>query len=282
MTEREVPAIRIEALLDLPHEYEWWTELRRGGGGLLGDDVTLWREVDDHPGYDKVMRWLGKGVAADERPRAAKSLLTASLLPDVVHAACGVERAVALLGMHLDEAQRRVNTLRVHFDRDQVGPDIMLSSTLSVSHALSDVVLWTRALFERVQRNDRVNHSSYKVGLLPALAENGVHERVAAAYARLLADAGDVRTFANYTAHHSGLPGPEPRAEVGEDWEVWMKVPSPPPEPNDYAPETLTFHGGPKAGDFAGNTLSAVAAFVDEVLAAFRAASKGVVRGWAT
>lgn len=254
----------------LSHTSRWWAELLFPGG-VLGGEPDRWNPVDGHPGYAKTMSWLEEqGVEPADRPLQAKQLLTQSLLPDLVHAASGVERAAVLVRQHTAETQAWVDEFLPRSEAALAGRQVHAMDVLSTSLAFSEVVLWVRMLLDRIDRIDPTDRK-YRVGLLPALAPGQVRDRVSRAADILRAELSGVRALANYTAHHSALPFPGAAADVAGDGTVSLRVPKPPP-PDVYPPELLTYDGRQTAIPYSDGLLSAVAGFIDETIAAFREA----------
>ncbi len=261
-------------MLNLPRTTRWWGELLGADGQPIGSDLPLWASVKEHPGYAAASAWLDKqDVPQAERPERVKALLTSSLLPDLVHAASGVERAIALLQRHTAETQRWVDeVLKPKYRRPEVGSRVHAQEVLSASLALSDSVAWVRAFLDRIDRG--VPGRRYRVGLMPALASGPLCDRVTSAHELLERELGDVRKLANYTIHHSALPYAGAPADIDEEWRVSLMVPNP-PKPDVYAPELLTYHGCPTAGHYTTALLDAVSKFMDETIAAFKESTGG-------
>lgn len=258
----------MRSILLLRHTTRWWAEMLFPGG-YLGDDLSLWASVEEHPGYRATLDWLERqGLTPSDRPARAKSLLTRSLLPDLIHAASGLERAVELLKYHTAETQDWVDEiLRPKGDLNP-GSQVHAADVTAASLAFSDVLLWTRNILDRIDRSEP--GTKRRLGLLPALAPGELQGRVSSSTRLFREKTQGVRRLANYTAHHSALPFPGAAADIDDNWKVSLRVPDP-PEPDVYAPETLTFNGSWTAVEYADRLLEAAVELVDGVLEAFRA-----------
>lgn len=253
----------------LPYQNKWWSRLLTAEG-ILGQDATLWRSLEDHPGFSMAHAWLvDAGESEIDAHRGAQQMLTESLLVDVVDAACGIERAAALLQVHTRETQAWVDQyLRPQFDSAAPGSSVAAQDVRSTSHALTDLYWWVRCFTERVVREDRRNRRRYKVGLLPAIADGSLRQRVQSAFDEFQGEMLGARETANYAGHHSAIPEPGASAQVAPDFLVSMRVPDP-PDRNVYSYRLLTFANGLSAVEFADHCMRTVAKFMDLVITAF-------------
>jgi hypothetical protein len=138
---------------------------------------------------------------------------------------------------------------------------------MSASQAITDVVMWARALTERMRRWHR-GSGWPEIGLIPALADGPLLEGIQMAYLDFLTRTEGMRPLANYAAHHAALPYAGAAARLDPDWAVSLPVPDP-PTGDVFCPELLTYDSKLTAGQYADDLLRAVDDFVTSLLDAF-------------
>jgi hypothetical protein len=274
--------------------YDRWLRCRMYQLDFWGE---LWKIP---PGHPDAAGWAGlaadRGVAAFD-DADLKHRITRGLLPEVIHAAGGVELAVARIREALIEAQ---------LWSDQVtpkptGPNAHFAApTLAeAGFAFTELVVWTRTLFERVSRRERVTVTrssrwflrkvprfrtrakpkAMEVGLLPSLANSPLRDSVRAAFLTLAKATRGTREWSNYGLHY-GLPlGPSTLfAEADSAGKVSVRLPNPPSK-RLMTWEAYEFTQGLELLPYAESIVAAVADFVDTTLIAFAAARPTRVGG---
>jgi hypothetical protein len=181
------------------------------------------------------------------------------LLAEVLYAAGGVERELRELRKTHDDARQLAGreppppTVRLQVEPDPAAPPVRPTARTLVaarpqreaSYCFINLLSWARLTVERTDRPHKPGTSG-RTGLLPALPQGVLHDRVEAALQHLRTALKDSRSLSSYAFHVGALPGKElPDQDiplVGEDHDILA-----------YAKELMT----------------ATEAFVDRVLDAF-------------
>jgi len=192
--------------------------------------------------------------------------LTHDLLDDVLAAAGGIEHSYNQLRHALADGQTAVDRhvritpgVRHHFHSYEI---------VDASYAFSNMLTWTRALEDRVERREPRGLKLPNQGLLPALRPKRLRKHVQAAFDRFrLGHAAEVRHLANFTLH----AGQARRAfQPGDatDGDLRLQIPDRVTERvSTYL--CVTFNEARDALTFASELWEQVSAFIDDLLGAF-------------
>ncbi len=250
--------------------YDRW--MMRVGERQLGAWGEHWADISNTKQY------------ADWRPLAENRLgpggmwyfMTRELLPEVIHAAGGVEREYALLQAAMADVQRfgeEAATRHPYTDpaaKWPLGKNVTPKSMRDVSYSFADMLTWARATEERTDRRYKPGGRE-RAGLLPALAPGPLHDAVKAALKDLRAALRDARFFANYMLHSGAVPGGgTPRAEILPDGRVIARLPDPVPGPV-LTWEQFKFTENRDMLTYAAELMTSTEAFTEKVLEAFEA-----------
>ena len=242
--------------------------------------AELWASARTHPDFPAWQQLHGsRGVKADAG--TIKYYMTRGLIREVMYAASGVERELHRLEAALVEAQAWVDERVSPLGGDELKPtEPMLWGTPSMadaSYAFINLLTWARTVRERVDRKGPPK-SGTRVGLLPALRPVRLRDRIAKALLALDQALRGTRDLANYALHAGNLPNSSsPMAEVEDDGQILFLIPDP-VSGRIITCEQFTFDQRRDALTYGRSVMQAVAAFMDEMLAAFEASVPKRVR----
>jgi hypothetical protein len=249
--------------------YAGW--MYRHAKGNLGFGAELWLPANQLPDY-KAWRALAERQGEDPDQALIGYRMTWMLLHEVTWAAGGVEVELARIRAGMAEAQSWSDEhegWRAHF--------IGAPSLSATYYAFVNLLTWTRAVVERVSRQDR----GVPAGLLPALASGPLRETLAAAHTTLLEDLGDYRALSNYALHAGGVPGGGSLvARALPDRTLVVALPDV-LEPDDaghlrvFTSEEFSFSGQRDMLTYSENVMAAITRFVDAALTAFEQHGRG-------
>jgi hypothetical protein len=257
--------------------YRWRRRLINPVGSLpldFGDE--LWEPQPDHPAGE----WLRERAEARGETPERSDLdyeLTRDLLPDLLHAAGGIEHTVAKIKDALTIA--KAEAAEIHQGEPPLESGRRHICTLATEDALfemGNLFSWTKALADRIDRPAMgKGRRGQRLGLLPAIRRNTT-PCVAAmdAYEKLKTTALDqaTRHLVNFSGHAGAIPWAGAGAEVPDDG-VEIRLPDPPSNFVEIRGQ-FTHAGRRDLESFADELLAAVSTFVDELLDAFEAAAR--------
>jgi len=239
-----------------------------------------WGELwADKSGSAEYADWeaLARQRGLDPTGTNIKYHATRGLLSELLYAAGGVEQEQLRLERAVTEAQRWTDeTCQLLPPRN---PGEITTETqsfscaptlLDASYAFNNVMIWARAVCERIERPYKPNHKE-RVGLLPALSPEGsLRDRVQQAFDSLKAELNPaVRFMANYSLHAGTLTGGgTPTATILDDGKIKFAAPDPPSGPIATW-EAFTYDESRDQLGHAREVMDAIEHFVDETLAAF-------------
>jgi hypothetical protein len=239
-----------------------------------------WGELwADKSGSAEYADWeaLARQRGLDPTETNIKYHATRGLLSELLYAAGGVEQELLRLERAVAEAQRWTDEARKLFpprNPEEIAAGAKSFSgaptLLDASYAFNSVMIWARAVCERIERPYKPNHKE-RVGLLPALSPEGsLRDRIQRAFDRLKAEINPaVRFMANYSLHAGTLTGGStPTATTLDDGKIKFAAPDPPSDPIATW-EVFTYD---ESRDQLGHTrevMDAIEHFVDETLTAF-------------
>lgn len=237
----------------------------------LGFGLELWDTDPDN--YEGCRELRARHASAGQAPTSSNLVaeLSAPLLDDVIGAAGGAEYAITNLRAAVADLSHWVADNGII---DQTHGNVPHSLGHEAAHrawyAFVDLVIWARALEERLGRKPRQIKGQPKLraqGLLPALAPGPLKDQVGRLRKDLLRAAfSDLRPVANYVLHQ-GLPThPFSGAQLDASGSVTLPIRrtrSGPWATDPHKADGLTY---------AEDVWESVQAFIDGLLDAFEAA----------
>jgi hypothetical protein len=254
--------------------YARW--MMRAGGESFFAWGKLWV---DRSGSAEYADWeaLARQRGLDPTETNIKYHATRGLLSELLYAAGGVEqeqlrleRAVAEAQRWTDEACKLLPSRNPGEITTETQSFSCAPTLLDASYAFNNVMIWARAVCERIDRPYKPNHKE-RVGLLPALSPEGsLRDRVQQAFNWLKAELSQaVRFMANYSLHAGTLTGGgTPKATILDDGKIKFAAPDPPSGPIATW-EAFTYDESRDQLGHAREVMDAIEHFVDETLAAF-------------
>ena len=252
--------------------YEWMR--RTVGPPELGFQGDIWRLVPKHPATDWVRTKLTRlGRSADNEDVAY--YLNRSLIRDVLHAAGAAEYTA-------NKVYAAVAAVEDYVEKDlrPTWPNRDLVDS-GLAHPLVDYsyIEWNSLLEKLRTLMDRVRSDeprAGKRGLIPALKpDQDPRRRIETALDRLTKALDDDRLLTIYSLHLHALPNVTATARI-EKARVVLPIPDA-PTAQVYIFDQLTWDDGRDVLSFTRDGMAAVAAFIDEMLAAFEAAAAASV-----
>jgi hypothetical protein len=149
------------------------------------------------------------------------------LLNDLLVAAGGVEISTIRFRNAVDRARAFIVKHNVQA-RPGVRTGVADISTMEAWYAFADLLVWLRAVEERVER--RGKGAKDNQGLLPALKPKRLRKRVELAFASYRANPAihSARQLSNFTLHGSLVQHPPSGAALRPDGTLHLPVPDPP------------------------------------------------------
>lgn len=243
------------------------------------ESFFAWGELwADRSGSAEYADWeaLARQRGLDPIETNIKYHATRGLLSELLYAAGGIEQESLRLEHAVAEAQRWTDEACKLFpprNPEEIAAGAKSFSgaptLLDASYAFNNVMIWARAVCERIERPYKPNHKE-QVGLLPALSPGPLRDRVRQAFDRLKAEINPaVRLMANYSLHAGTLTGGgTPTAIILDDGKIKLIAPDPPSGPIATW-EAFTYDESRDQLAHAREVMRAIEHFVDETLTAF-------------
>jgi hypothetical protein len=218
----------------------------------------------------------GPALAARRRDlgqRPTKSSLAADLsrflIGDVLVAVGGIESAVERL--HVAVEQVRMYVAENDFDTGEAVPSgIAHEGTVAAWYAFADVIIWARALEDRLSRRPNRDRKTLRdQGLIPALRPKRLKKRAAGLFDQLThGPVGECRRLVNLSLHAALVKNPWSGAVLHPDGALTLPIPDTPPTNVDHW-YLLTWDQGRDGIAFAEDLWASVERFVDGLIEAF-------------
>lgn len=195
--------------------------------------------------------------------------LSKNLLPDVLVAAGGIERAMA----RLKSAVARLESWAVKNGVVGIPTGIAGDASVDAWYAFAEIVFWTRSLSERLDRKPFGDRTLRRQGLVPALRPGQLATRARCLLTTLRS--GPLREaclWANFGLHASLVSSPNSGARLAPSGSVTLPMPDTPTHPvGDWY--VLTWDEDRDALVFADALWKSVQDFIDALLEAFEQAA---------
>ncbi len=211
----------------LPRLTEWWNRIHAPStaGAALGFGSEYWfADAKRYEGWEQLRDRLAQ---VDHKPtnRTLTYHLTAYLLEDVVVAAGGVERAFAnLLTIHRDLCAyaAKYSIRATHGESYGLGHQ----SAIEALYAFADLLVWSRAVLERLDRAPGDRKHGLRQGLIPAIKPKRLQKRCAALVERLRRGSlGQSRLLTNFMLHSALIRHPFSGVQVDASGLVSLPIP---------------------------------------------------------
>jgi hypothetical protein len=252
--------------------YAWSLRLARP----IAFGSEIWVDPETRPQNYEAHANVARRRGGDPGPSSIGYAMTSTLLWELVMAAGAVETEHVRLGDALDAAQEWTDDFLRQFPptpEEERAPEgvhhTVALPLLDAHHSMWNMLTWTRAVDERLKRDDYDGEVSEPAGLIPAMAEHPRRQQVVDARARFRSKVGDTRHFANFVLHGGGIPGGgTPSAIIQPGGSIRVPFPDPSSTP------IRTWHAFEYALDrdmrsYADDLMSAVQQLIDAVLTAF-------------
>ena len=244
---------------------EWMRRYGTGAPGGLGFGAELWADVSAHPAAARLQA-LAQAHGQSLDAAGVTYRITRPLLLDVIHAACGVEYTVERLLAAIDVVQRWSD------EHPWVGPGPpeygVAPERWDVSFEVSNLVVWARTLVERLETKIREGGVEVKIGLLPALADGALKDKVQRFHGELAGWVEVEGYLAGYALHLGRLHGGTPSFRRGQEGQVRFLLPDRPGR-RVWSWEEFTYRQNRHAEAVAVDLLRRVERFMDGLLTSF-------------
>jgi hypothetical protein len=250
--------------------WEWSRRIHFGAGRTVSLDwgAELWEwDISRYESADAIAAALRRaGHPSDDDSVVFHA--THTLLPDVVDAAGGVERAHARLHQAMALGQETYMQWRSKL-YEQEDLDGMSDPAIEDAwYAVEELLVWARTLDDRLRRHALDWRRYPDQGLIPALADGPRRNAVIRARVRLLAAGVDeARYLSGLNLHMQPIQAGSKSGRV-RSGQVVLPFPDRATAPVSHRWQ-LTFNDNRDAVSFADNLMEAVERFMDELLRAF-------------
>jgi hypothetical protein len=217
----------------LARHTEWSKRIHfRGIGKVPFAFVSEYWDPDpsNYEGWDLLRdRYIALGRKWTKRELAWR--LSENLLDDVIHAAGGVETAVLRLRSLRDDAEAWVREHNI-VASPGVPHNVANEYTVEAAYAFAELVTWTRAVIERLERPAFTDRKLRHQGLLPALRPKLLRRNVEALTTNLRAGpVGQIRNIANFNLHAALVRSPHSGMILDPSGAVKLPIPDAPRTP---------------------------------------------------
>jgi hypothetical protein len=250
--------------------WEWMRRIHFGAGHSVPLDfgVELWKwDASLYESRDGIVAALSRAG----RPLDDDRILyhaTCTLLPDVVDAAGGVERAHARLHQAMALAQETLIRWSSTLGEERDGAGMGDPSVEDAWYTVEELLVWARSLDDRLRRPANNKRRYPDQGLIPALADGPRRDAVIDARARLLsAGVNEARFLAGLNLHMQTMQAGSKHGRV-RSGRIILPFPDQVMAPVGHRWQ-LTYDDNRDAVSFADGLVAAVERFMDELIGAF-------------
>jgi hypothetical protein len=220
----------LERMSEWTKQVHFSTDQRKAPLGFGSEYWDL--KAEHYRGWESLRDRL-KALGRKSSKREIALDLSRDLLNDVVVAAGGVENAVLRLRTTKRQIEREIRRANLK-PTAGVPHGYSSASTVEASYAFADLLTWTRAVVERLDRPSKQTGVPNQ-GLVPALRPKRLSSRAV----ELLTDlrsgpVGRTRTLANFTLHSAMLRSPQSGVNVEPSGRVRLPIPDRPSKPVDH------------------------------------------------
>ena len=230
----------------------------------------LWASTAWHPANEQ-LRLLGR------EPDDPEHYLVRELIRNVLHAAGAVEYTVGKLEAALDADEAWISEFapEERFERRHpvgiVGPN-----RDAALYEYGNLLLWLKALQERIRRKIPPYNEERHWGLLPALAPGQFWTvRIGDAYSALCVETLGDRSLANFVTHSGAVPPAYGSSEL-VDGRLVLPIPDT-PRRHVHLSDELTYELNRDARALGRTALKAVEAFVESMISALEDANREIL-----
>ena len=223
--------------------------------GVIASTFAAWQELARTRGREPTVDYLWYHMSR-------------GLLPELLYAAGGVEHEFGRIQQAMEEARQWAEQIP-ELGTSEAETFLGAPSLVTASYCFAHLLVWARAVQERVCRPAKRPMPKGNLGLLPALQPGPLKEQIRASWDPVRKVLKDVRLLANYALHAGALPGGgTPHARIRKDGHLTMFVPDPITAPVATW-EEFTYKQELDITEYSGRVMTSVSTFIDEVLDAF-------------
>jgi hypothetical protein len=252
------------------HAWEWTRRIHFGAESRVPLDfgVELWKwDASLYESVDGIVAALSR----TGRPLDDEIILyhaTSTLLLDVVDAAGGVERAHARLHEAMALAQETWIRWSSSLGEERDGAGMTDPSVEDAWYSVEELLVWARALDDRLRRPAKDWRRYPDQGLIPALADGPRRDAVIRARDRLLsAGVNEARYLVGLNLHMQSIQAGSKGGRV-RSGRIVLPFPDRVSTPVSHRWQ-LTYNDNRDAMSFADALMAAVERFMDEMISAF-------------
>lgn len=217
----------------LPNLIAWHQRVRfpNDAAARLGFGYEYWDLNPDHYEGAPQLSERYKQLGRKRHRRQLACDLASHLLDDVLVAAGGIERACALLAANAAELESFVVAHSL-VPKGTVPMGLGHEASANAWYAFADVLAWSRALVERLDRPAGNRRHTYRQGLIPAIRPKRLRKRCESLLVDLRGGpVGQSRLLTNFMVHSALVSHPFSGVRVAGPAQVILPIPDLPVRP---------------------------------------------------